>query len=230
MTRLRQATSLLQAVARTLHWAALPAVLVLALGLVELQRRQPDQQDLRALRAGALLLALWAGFALDDPAEATVAPTPFPLLGRRALRVLAALAALGAGWALLVARTPGPLPVGGLTLEAAALVTVALAAAGVASRVAADRLGGPVAGPAVLAFTLGAIRLPGRLRLFAGPGDPGWAAAHGRWAAVLAAAVLVLLAASLDPTLPISKRLGMGLPHRLHRRSRLPVTTVTSKK
>jgi fluoroquinolone transport system permease protein len=198
MIRLRQAALLLGPTARTLRWAALPAILGLAVGLVELQRHQPNP-DFTALRGGALLLALWAGFTLDDPAEATVAPAPFPLLGRRALRVLLALAALGACWVLLLARTPGPLPVPGVTLEAAALVAVALAAAGVAARVVADRLGGLVAGPVVLGFTLAAIRLPRRLWLYPAPGDPGWTAAHGRWTAVLAIAMLVLLLASLDP-------------------------------
>jgi fluoroquinolone transport system permease protein len=198
MTRLRQAALLLGPTARTLRWAALPAILLPALGLVELQRRQPNP-DLTTLRVGALLLAVWAGFALDDPAEATVAAAPLPLLGRRALRVLAAVVALGACWALLLASTPNPLPAAGVTLEAAALVAVALAAAAVASRLVADRLGGLVAGPVVLGLTLAAIRLPRRLWLYPAPGDPGWTAAHGRWAAVVAVAVVVLMVASLDP-------------------------------
>jgi fluoroquinolone transport system permease protein len=196
MTRLRQAGLLLPPVARTLRWAALPVVLLPAMGLVELERRQPGL-DLWALRAGAVLLALWAGFALDDPAEATIEPAPFPPLGRRALRLLLALAALAACWALLVARTPGVPPVGGVTLEAAALVAVALAAAAVAAGVTADHPSGLAAGPAVLGLGLGASRLPRRLALLAGPGDPGWVDAHRRWGVVLAVAVAALLAASV---------------------------------
>jgi fluoroquinolone transport system permease protein len=205
LTRLRQAGLLLPPVARTLRWAALPVVLVFAVGLVELERRQPGL-DLWALRAAAVLLAVWAGLSLDDPAEATVEPTPFPPLGRRALRLLLALAALAACWALLVARTPGVPPVGGVTLEAAALVAVAVAAAAVAARLTADHRGGLAAGPAVLGLVLGAFRLPRRLALLAGPGDPGWVDAHRRWAAVLAVAVAVLLAASL----PGRRRAGTG--------------------
>jgi fluoroquinolone transport system permease protein len=198
MTRLRQAALLLGPTAQTLRWAALPVVLVFTVGLVELERRQPGL-DLWALRAGAVLLAIWAGLSVDDPAEATVEATPFPPLGRRALRLLLALAALAACWALLLTRTLGVPPVGGVTLEAAALVAVALAAAAVASRLTADHQGGLAAAPAVLGLVLGAIRLPRRLWLFPAPGDPGWTAAHGRWAAVVGVAVVVLLLASLDP-------------------------------
>ena len=41
-------------------------------------------------------------------------------------------------------------------------------------------------------------QLPDRVALVVGPG-PGWAAAHLRWSALLAAAVAVLLLAVRDP-------------------------------
>lgn len=198
MTRVRQAALLVPPVARTLQLASLPVVLALALGLVELRPGEPGL-DVWALRGGALLLALWAGFALDDLAEPTVAPVPFPPLARRTLRVLVAVAALAACWALLLTRTGGTPPVGGVTLEAAVLIAVALASAAIASRVTGDHLGGLAAGPVLLGLTLGATRLPPRLALLVAPGDPRWVDAHRRWATLLAVALGVLLAASLDP-------------------------------
>ena len=210
MTRVRQAALLLPPVARTLRLASLPVVLALAVGLVELRQGQPGP-EVWALRGGALLLAVWAGFAFDDPAEPTVASVPFTLLARRTLRVLVAGAALAACWALLLARTAGTPPVGGVTLEAVALVAVGLASAAVASRLTGDHLGGLAAGPVLLGLTLGAIRLPPRLALLASPGDPGWVDAHRRWAALLAVAVGVLLAASLDPGRRGPKALTIGV-------------------
>jgi fluoroquinolone transport system permease protein len=198
ITRVRQAALLVPPVARTLRLASLPVVLALALGLIELRPGDPGL-EVWALRGGALLLALWAGFALDDPAEPTVAPAPFPLFTRRALRILLAVAALAACWALLLARTAGTPPVGGVTLEAATLLVVALATAAVASRLTGDQRGGLAAGPVLFGLTLAATRLPARLALLVAPGDPRWADAHRRWATLLAVAVAVLLAASLDP-------------------------------
>jgi hypothetical protein len=210
MSRVRQAALLLPPVVRTLRLASLPVVLALAVGLAELNRDKPSV-DLWALRGGALLLAVWAGFALDDPAEPTVASAPFTLLARRALRVLLAVAALAACWALLLARTAGTPPVSGVTLEAVALVAVGLASAAVASRLTGDHLGGLVAGPVLLGLTLGATRLPPRLALLLSPGDPGWVDAHRRWAAVLAVAVGVLVAVSLDPGRRGLKALTIGV-------------------
>jgi fluoroquinolone transport system permease protein len=217
MTRVRQAALLVPSVARTLRLASLPVVMVLALGLVELRPGEPGL-EVWALRGGALLLALWAGFALDDPAEATVAPVPFPPLARRALRVILAVGTLTACWALLLTRTGGTPPVGGVTLEGAALIAVALASAAIASRVTGDHLGGLAAGPVLLGLTLGATRLPRRLALLVAPDDPRWVDAHRRWATLLAVALGVLLAASLDPARRRPRALTVSPPA-----GRLPV-------
>jgi hypothetical protein len=75
----------------------------------------------------------------------------------------------------------------------------------------ADHRGGLAAGPVLFGLTLAATRLPTRLAVFVAPGDPRWVDAHRRWATLLAVAVAVLLAASLDPGRRGPKALTIGL-------------------
>ncbi|SRR6266516_979800 len=153
---------------------------------------------LAVLRIAALALALGAGFALDDPAWETLASSPAALPLRRGLRVLLVLAALAPAWTgmlWLAAHASNPplrLPALALTVELAALVTVALA-------VAAIR-GGAAAGPAILAILMG-MALSGRrvTMLVFDPEDPQWTPAHRRWSLLLVLAVVVLVQASRDP-------------------------------
>jgi len=104
-------------------------------------------------------------------------------------------------------------PVAALTLEAAALLAVTLAAAAVATRRLGHGKGGTAAGPALLAFVMGMTAIGKYWPLFPqSPADPGWAPAHARWAAILAAAAIVLVAASLDPARrPMALRRGLWL-------------------
>jgi fluoroquinolone transport system permease protein len=167
--------------------------------------------SLQPLRVAAVVLCLGAAFILDDDAGATVEPSVASLVVRRGLRLALALPVLGVCWgsALWAAShkaasghelAPHALPVAGLALEAAALLAVTLAAAAVASRRLGHRRGGVAGGPALLAFVLAALSIGPYWPLFpAASSDPGWAAAHVRWALVLAAATIVLVAFSLDP-------------------------------
>lgn len=189
------------------------------------------------VRLAAVALALGAGLVLDDPAAETLAATPTTLAARRALRLLLAVPVLGAAWILVLGlsaqRLPmpaaaatdpsgampaggvttavvgtGEMPAGGFTLELAGMVAAALAVAALAIRVLGDgRVGGVVAGPALLALLGAALRLPGRWALFAPhPAHPVWAGAQGRWLLALLVATTVLTAASRDPAARLRPR------------------------
>ena len=213
--RRRQATLLGRPTARTIRW--LPLVVAAVAGEVMLwaakdELSRGESVPLLPVRGAAVLLCLGAAFLLDDAAGATIEPVVPTLLFRRGLRLMMALPLVAMPWgaALWVVSTLAasgtgssahrPLPAAALTLEAAALLAVTLAAAAVATRRLGHGKGGTAAGPALLAFVMGMAAIGKYWPLFQGsPAEPGWAAAHVRWAAILAAAVIVLIVASLDP-------------------------------
>ncbi|BCB88762.1 hypothetical protein [Phytohabitans suffuscus] len=94
----------------------------------------------------------------------------------------------------------GTLPLPGLTLEAAALAAVALGLAAARLRGAPDSDAGVLAAPAVLVLALAATLLPAGWALFVTPDDPHWAAAHDRWAVLLAASLAAVLWAGREPS------------------------------
>ena len=159
-------------------------------------------------------VVLGAAYCVGDPAEEVLAAQPTPLVVRRAVRVALVLPALAAAWAVLLelvttapAMVAAPvehrLPAGALTVQATALLAVALAAAAVAAR---GRQGGSAASaalaapPAVLGLLVAGLLLPVQAQLYATPADgPLWPAAQRHWAVLLAGAVAVLLWASRDP-------------------------------
>ena len=210
---MRTAARSLRPVARSVRWGPLLGAGLAGAVLVGLMR--PDRPDasasLAALRLAAFLLAAGAAFALDDRAADTLAPSPTPLWARRALRLAVVVAGAAALWAAVTAAAALAAPAGqerlpaaGATLEAAAMLAFTLAAAVVAGRWAPSGLGGVAGGPvltfAVLTVYLGQMRWPRHLTFFPlGPGDPAWGAAQHRWSAVLALALAVLAAKSLDP-------------------------------
>lgn len=166
-------------------------------------------QRVLALRAGAIVLALGAAFVLDDPAAGTTAHLPVTVLRRRLARLAVALLGWATAWAGLIGiamRTPlggQSFPLGPVTLEAAAMVAMVLAAAAVAAPFVPEGLGGIAAGP-VLIVTMGIAYAmavpPWHLAMFVGdPMTPGWGAAHVRWGFLLGASVLMLLWCSRDP-------------------------------
>lgn len=187
---------------RVVPWR--PAVLALAAAVALVGWKAPAVEGaggVSLMRGVGVLLAFGLAFALDDAAAETLAPSPFSLPWRRAVRVAAALLLAGVSWAgtavYVAARVPG-LPWAALTLEALALVALTLAAAAVASQWWSGREAGVVAGPVVLVALLGALRLPRDYALFVLPG-PGWAEAHVRWGLLLAAATVLLVLTSRDP-------------------------------
>jgi hypothetical protein len=160
------------------------------------------------LRVAAVCGALGAAFLLDDPAARSIATAPAGRLLRLAVRAGLALPAVAAWWAAAVAITvagAGPdlpaatLRLGGTTLEAAAMLAVALGLAVVAGRDAADGVGSTVAGVGLLLLMAGVAVLPERAALFVVPDDPRWRAVHGWWALVLAVAVAAAIWTGREP-------------------------------
>lgn len=200
-------------VVRSVRWCPLLGAGLVGVAVVWIMG--PDRPDpstsLASLRLAGFLLSAGAAFALDDRAADTIAPSPTPLLARRAVRLAAVVGAAGALWAAVAATAlasapagQDPLPAAGATLEAATLLAFTLAAAVVAGRWAPQGLGGVAGGPAltltVLSAYLAQMRWPRHLTLFPfGPDDPAWAASHQRWSMVLAVAMAILAVESLDP-------------------------------
>ncbi len=212
-----QALALVRPTIRTIRWAgvvggAAAAQLVLWAAKGELSKG--GTIPLLPIRVAAVVLCLGTAFILDDEAGATVEPAVASLVVRRGLRLALTVPVVGMAWgaALWTAsrmaasgHETGPvalrsLPVAGLTLEAAAFLAVTLAAGAVATRSLGHGKGGVAAGPTLLAFVMAMLSIGRYWPLFEeSPIEPGWAAAHMRWASILAAAVIVLVAASLDP-------------------------------
>ena len=133
----------------------------LALAFLAMMWMQDTEDYLGPGLLVAVLTAVGAGFALDDPAANTLAPSPASLRTRRGVSTGLAAVVLGVGWSvqLLVLRALAPGlsgRLGGLTLEAVSFVLVALALSALIS----ERLDEPVGG------SLSAMALPGVIGLF----------------------------------------------------------------
>jgi len=215
-TRLRQALQLLWPTARTIRWSAVlgglaAGILVLWAGKGELS--SAGGISLTPVRIAAVLSCLGAGFIVDDDAGVTVEPVVASLAVRRGLRLLLAVPVLAVCWgatlgvaAALAASgpyagtsVPHSLPVAGLTLEAAALLSVALAAGAAAVRWVGHGRAGVAAGPALLAFVMAMMSIGRYWPLFQSGSEHGWVAAHVRWAGILAAAAILFAGLALDP-------------------------------
>ncbi|AWT47663.1 ABC transporter [Streptomyces actuosus] len=153
------------------------------------------------LRVSALAMALGLAFLLDDPSRVMTETTPAgrPLRVHLRAALLAPLAALAwSGALLLIPRDARP-PLADVTLEAVTLTATALALAAATVRTSAEPEPGRAAAVGLLALVVGGMLLPDRWGLFVAPGSPQWDAAHGRWAAVLAAAVIVWAVSVPEP-------------------------------
>ncbi|MCA1679972.1 MAG: hypothetical protein LC777_14025, partial [Actinobacteria bacterium] len=141
------------------------------------------------------------------PARSTVAATPMTLARWRLLRIALALPLLLGVWsASLWAMTTTPATPftpdarGALTLQFAAMLAVALAAAAVAIRVRRDHQGG-LSGVVALFSLLGlGYALPHPWTLIAAPADDAWHPAQQRWGVLLALALLTVSWASRNRT------------------------------
>jgi fluoroquinolone transport system permease protein len=208
----RTALTLLRPTARAMRWGPLLAAGGLGLLIVGLPTALADQLTAAGLttllRIAAAGGALGIAFLLDDPAARTIPTVPTSRRLRHLLRAGIALPVAGLWWGAIVlvtslVATEGVLaavPLGAVTLEAAALALLGLTVAAGALRLTADEPAGPLAAPALLVLLVAVWLLPHRVALIVAPADPQWDSAHRRWVAVLAGAVLVLVWVGREPT------------------------------
>jgi len=201
--RLRQIPALVHPLTAAVRWQ--PLLAAAALGGVLLAVKADDLGEngaaLAVLRGVAALLAVGAAFLLDDGATDTLAASPSTLAWRRHQRLVILTMLAGLPWALavLMVRINGATPpVGGLTLELAAMLALALAAAAGIMRWAQTCEPGVLAVPVVLGVILAMNRLPERWALVVTPG-PAWGEAHQRWAGLFALGVTVFALCNRDP-------------------------------
>lgn len=191
---------------RAISWGPLAGGSVAALAvMVCLRMRDASTAGLiGGLRVGAVLLAAGAAFAIDDPAATTLASSPTPLSVRRSLRLALALGACFAAWTAMLRIAGGPThpAAAGISVEAAGMLAVALAAASVAAPWIANGLGGLAGGPTLVALLLAAMIVQQywpQWALLAFPGTPAWEAAQLRWLLLAGAGGTLVALAALDP-------------------------------
>ena len=184
--------------ARTVPLAAF-GLAALAIVPALLTRLRGGHDFTLALQAAAVIAGSGAGFAADDPAANVLAPSPTPLVARRAFRAasLVALLATAAGVAgLLAVSGAGPAPA--LTPPLAVLA----AAAGVSAAFAfGNRTDVPVAIGLSAAVTTGVVLIGAAFFAVRWPWVPNVSQAtyDRRWLVVAAAGAAVALVRSRDP-------------------------------
>lgn len=154
------------------------------------------------LQISGLLLGAGAGFALDDPAAETLAPSPTSLRRRHSVRVVG-IALATALLTLVLGSLAHPAGTGeAAALEAmtAGLLGLNLGVAGVAGRLTGWRHGGPVSSPVVLILVIVSSMLPPAWRpLPTGDIPGGWTAIWTRWTLACLLGLLLLAHACRDP-------------------------------
>jgi hypothetical protein len=204
----RSALALLRPTLRAGHWGPFIATTAVGLAIVvvpaAVSGRMATGTLVAVLRLAAVCSALGATFLLDDPAAPTTATVATPRLLRHLVRaavVLPVLATAGGvvGATVTAVRYPGTtLPLGDLSIEAAALYATALALAAARMRTTGDGAAGPFAVAVLLLVTAVAILLPENLTPFPSPHDARWSRVHDQWTAVLAVAAVGYLCAALE--------------------------------
>ncbi|WP_329300454.1 ABC transporter [Streptomyces sp. NBC_00659] len=191
------------------RWAVMTGA-VLGLVLAGSSRTVSEEPDpwlcLNLLRAAALAFGLGLAFLFDDPARHTTATVPTRRPVRTGLRLVLVVPFMAVCWtaALFLIPVEGRPPMGAITLEAAAVMTLALTSGLIAVRHSgATEPGIAISAGLVGAFFAAAVLLPARWELFVGPSDPHWDDAHRRWAAVL---VVVVLAGARSLGEPLRRR------------------------
>lgn len=152
------------------------------------------------IRVVAVTAALGVAFALDDSASATTQVTPTSRRLVHLTRIMLSALPMVSVWtaAFLLCRMAVPanarqyLPVGGLALEAAALMATTLALAAVAVTVSATTHGGLTATSGLLLATTAMTLLPDGLQPFAGIESTRWDTSRWFWLVLLVGAMIVL--------------------------------------
>lgn len=204
--------ALVRPTARSLPWTTMAAGWALGLAVAGVPALfsldLPAEVLVTVVRAAALCGAVGTAFVLDDPARHTTGVPPVPRPLRQALRAAVVAPAVVVWWVAVLAVVRAgadparwaALPVGAVSVEAAALCAPALALAAAAVRFSEVRVPGPAVAGAVLALPITAgVLLPPRYALFVSPADPRWDDAHVLWAAVLGTALAVWLLCAPEP-------------------------------
>lgn len=208
-TRLRRAGLLVPPMVRTIRWSALCAVAPTGVLLLYAGKHSAEGVGELHLYAAGLLLGVWTGFLIDDPAAEITAGMPFQLLARRAVRIGVALPVVWAVWGSLAAYAGLGPRTGPLSVAFASQLAVSLGLASMGAHVAGRERGGLLAA-AGLFVVFFVVPLAFRLTLSVDPGQT-WALLYGRWIAVAAIAGFVFLAASVDPARPRPLRIKLSL-------------------
>jgi hypothetical protein len=199
--RVRQAGLLVRPAVRTVRWPALAIIATIG-GLILYGGKHSGEGIGEVhLYAVGLLLGIWTGFLIADPAAEISAGVPLPLLERRAVRVAVALPVLWAVWGLLSWYAALGPRTGPLAAAFTSQLSVALGLAAVGEHVAGQERGGLLAAGGLFAVFF-FVPLAFRLTLSLDPAGQTWAHLYGRWIAVAGLAFLVFLAASADPARP----------------------------
>jgi hypothetical protein len=199
--RVRQAGLLVRPAVRTVRWPALGVIA--AIGGLILYGGKHSVEGIGEvhLYAAGLLLGVWTGFLIADPAAEITAGMPLPLLERRAVRMAVALPVVWATWGSLSWYAGLGPRTGPLAAAFAAQLAVALALAAVGEHVAGRERGGLLAAGGLFAVFF-VVPLASRFTLSLDPARQTWAHLYGRWIAATGVAFLVFLAASADPARP----------------------------
>lgn len=193
---------------RATRWAPWLLAATISLVLVLLHSDGPVATP---LQLSAFLLGAGAGFALDDPAAESLAPSPTTLRRRHGVRV--AFITLATALATLVlgslAHPSGVGETGALVAMTAGLLGLNLGASGVAGRLSEWRHGGLVSSPVVLILVIASSTLPPAWRpLPTGDIPGGWPAIWTRWTLACLLGLLLLGHSCRDPVPPtnVTKR------------------------
>lgn len=207
--RPRQVRLLLTPSWRSIRWAPLAAVALLAGAAVVVSTRAPEPPPDGGLAAAAALLALWSGSLLGDPTATLTAGLPTPLWFRRLVRLALGVPPAVAVWAaLLVWADPGPHEVT-LTMMFLAQMALAIGVAAAALRTLdAGREVPVVAAGLFIVFVV--LPFTFEVDLAPTPSADTWWLHAGRWLTIAGAGLAAFVVASRDaahmPTGPLIAR------------------------
>jgi hypothetical protein len=196
---------ILAAVVRTTRFgpfACGAALSVLVLTVPIMLRAELDFLD-ATLTLHLAMVAMLTGtaFVLDDPAQPLTEVLPVSARHVSAVRMVVALVAVTACWAVLLWLAPmtvssaAAYPRAGLIVEPYALLAWTWASAGFTGSRRGGR-GSALAAPALLVLSVLPALLPDSVAFYVSPGAPGFAESRLRWTAFLVTGLAALLVAS----------------------------------
>jgi hypothetical protein len=193
--RTRQVRLLLKPSLRAVRWVPLIVIAPLGFAIVRMGLHERARTGEAPLAVAGVLLAVWIGFVLDDPAAESVSAVPTPLLFRRGIRIAMALPVVWVLWSALSVYAAQGWKTPSLATAFAAQLIVALACAALGIRVTGQEHGGlfAVGGLFVVSFLLPQILgLPVALDRVTST----WSQLYGRSIVIVVAGLITFLVAS----------------------------------